>query len=388
MFAGNTVRTIVCLGIAASVFMAIGCDNRPRQEEAEPVITMPHEFLKRKWEPQEVPAAHIVRRDYRLREGDSLEIIYHVRHKKEKSYEIKIQDKLFLRFPFNPELNQVEEVQSDGMVYLDLVGPVSVLGMTIGTTNGVKGVREALAEEYSRFIKDPVLTVSFKESNVRITKLIEAIRTAPRGMSRLVPITPDGTISLPFIVTVKAAGLTVEELHKRLNDAYESVDLSELEVTVNVQNVSTMRVYVLGEVRIPGALQDRTGRITSAGDITILQALAQSGSYIPARAELSKVALIRRRNLPRPEIAIINIYQLVENRSKRGDEPIIADSSKQRYDIWLEDGDIIYVPTSDIAKRADYINYVWTRGIRAVGGFTSQASYSAVDTVDWLGPNH
>jgi len=381
------MRWIVCLGIAAGVLAAAGCDCRPGREETEPVITMPQEFLKKKWQPQEVPAAHIVRRDYRLREGDSLEIIYHVRHQKEKTYKIQIQDKLFLRFPFNPSLNQVEEVQSDGMVYLDLVGPIPVLGKTVETVDGVKGVRQILTEEYSKFIKDPVLTVSFKESKIRINKLIEAIRTAPRGMSRLVPITPDGTISLPFIVTVRAAGLTVEELHKVLNDAYKAVDLSELEVTVNVQNVSPRRVYVLGEVRIPGALQDRTGAISSAGDITLLQALAQSGSYIPARAELSRVALIRRRNLPRPQIAIINVRQLLENHTRAGDKPAVADSGKHRYDIWLEDGDIVYVPTSDIAKRADYIDYVWTRGIRAVGGFTSQASYSATDAVDWLGPN-
>ena len=58
--------------------------------------------------------------------------------------------------------------------------------------------------------------------------------------------------------------------------------------------------------------------------------------------------------------------------------------SKYRYDIWLEDGDIVYVPTSDIAKRADYIEYVWTRGIRAVGGFTSTAGYTVSDTVNWL----
>ena len=63
----------------------------------------------------------------------------------------------------------------------------------------------------------------------------------------------------------------------------------------------------------------------------------------------------------------------------------VADSSKHRYDIWLEDGDIVYVPTTDIAKRADYIEYVWTRGIRAVGGFSS--NYTVNENVDWLRPN-
>ena len=68
-------------------------------------------------------------------------------------------------------------------------------------------------------------------------------------------------------------------------------------------------------------------------------------------------------------------------------KPVVADSRKHRYDVWLEDGDVVYVPTSDIAKRADYIEYVWTRGIRAVGGFSSQATFNVSDTVDWIGPN-
>jgi len=115
---------------------------------------------------------------------------------------------------------------------------------------------------------------------------------------------------------------------------------------------------------------NRTGGLSSAGQLALLQAIAQSGS-----------------NLPRPQIAIVNAYQLLENRRTAGGGTIVADSSKHRYDIWREDGDIVYVPTTDIARRADYIDLVWTRGIRAVEGFSSSAGYSADDAVDWLGPN-
>ena len=121
--------------------------------------------------------------------------------------------------------------------------------------------------------------------------------------------------------------------------------------------------------------------------MTILQAIAQAGSYLPGRAELSKVMLIRRRYLNRPQVAIVNVFQLLENRSRTAEEPVVADSDNYRYDVWLEDGDILYVPTTEIAKRADYIEYVWTKGIRAIGGFTSSASYSVTDAVDWIGPN-
>jgi polysaccharide export outer membrane protein len=342
---------------------------------------LPQAFVQPPPSAQEAPVGHIVRRDYRLREGDQLEIIYHVRHESNEEYRIELEDVIVIRFPFNPQLNQTEQVQSDGTLHLDLLAePVRVVDRTI------QEVQADLTKQYARYIRDPMLTVSFKQSNVKIAELKEAIKTAPRGQSRLVPIAPDGNISLPFVADARAAGMTVGELHRQLNEAYRRIGLEELEVTVNIQQVMPFQVYVMGEVRIPGALLNRTGLVSSNSELTLLQAIAQAGSYIPARAELSRVMLVRRRHLDRPQIAIINLHQLLENRSRNAQGEIVADSSNYRYDLWLEDGDIIYVPTSMIARRADYIEYVWSRGIRAVPGFTSSASYTVGDGVNWL-PN-
>jgi len=119
--------------------------------------------------------------------------------------------------------------------------------------------------------------------------------------------------------------------------------------------------------------------------------LAQAGSYLPARAELSKVLLIRSTGLPSPEVAVVNLFQLFENQVRKvdGQERFVPEHGKFRRDIWLEDGDIIYVPTKTIASRADYIEYVWTRGIYGVVpiNYSITANYNAVDNVDWLGPN-
>jgi len=381
MIASDRHKKLPAALLAGLLLLLPGCEES-KKEDLSATGGLPPEFLRKDWPPQEVPVAHIIRRDYRLREGDSVEIIYHVRQRRAEKYRIKIQDVIDVRFPFNPTLNQTEQVQSDGYLYLDLVGKVYVFDRTIDE------VKTDLIQRYSKFLKDfgeSSLTLSFRQSNVKIAELKEAIKTAPRGQSRLVPITPDGNISLPFIVATRAAGLTIGEVHKKLNQAYKDVGLEELEVTINLQSAAAMRVYVLGEVRIPGALFNRTGAVTSGNELTLLQAIAQSGSYLPQRAELSQVMLIRRRHLPRPQAAIINVHQLLENRKRALGEPVVADTSKWRYDIWLEDGDVIYVPTTDIAKRADYIEYVWTRSIRAVGGFSS--SYGLVDAVDWIGPN-
>ena len=365
-----------CGAAAAAVMMLLGCSADPPPPST---VKIPAQFLNKYWSPQEAPVARIIRRQYRLREGDSLEVIYHVRYQTNEVYKIKMQDIIIIRFPYQRTLDQLEQVHSDGMLHLDLVGPVKAYGRTINE------VHADLKQRYAAFLKNPTLTVSFKESNVKIRELKEAIKTSPRGQSRLVPITPDGTMSLPFIVNVRAAGRTASELHGVLNRAYQDIGLDELEVTVNVQTVAPLRVFIFGEVKKPGAVLNEPQLSTSISEMSLLQAIAQSGGYRPGRAELSMVALMRRRHLAKPEIAIVNVFQLLENREMACGKPVVADSSKYRYDIWLEDGDVIYVPTSEIAKRADYIDLVWTRGIRAITNHSF--SYAATDVVDWIGPN-
>ncbi|MCE5277674.1 MAG: polysaccharide biosynthesis/export family protein [Planctomycetaceae bacterium] len=364
------------IALAAAVVIVVGCQTHTPPASSP----LPLEFLQDKYPAQEVPVAHVMRRDYRLREGDQLEIIYHVRHNRTPSYKIKIEDEISIRFPFNPNMNQTERVNSDGTLQLLLVGTVNVYNKTI------QELQDELVKLYSKYIRNPVLTVSFLESNKKIQELRIAITTAPRGQSRLVPITPEGSISLPFVSNIGAAGKTVGELHTDLNSAYKDVGLEELEVTVNIQAVAPTRIYVLGEVKIPGTLLNKTGAIETNQELSLLQALSQAGSYIPPRADLSKVMVIRRRHLPRPQAAIVNVYQLLENRKRPDAGAVQVDCRKYRYDMWLEDGDIVYVPTTDIAKRADYIEYVWQRGIRNIGGFSSNvsANYTVGDTVDWL----
>ena len=95
--------TAACL-LVTGLSLAAGCDSDKKAQTRSP---LPAEFHQKQWPRQEVPVAHLVRRDYRLREGDLLEIIYHVRHQRNVAYRIKLQDIIQIRFPFHPNLNQV-----------------------------------------------------------------------------------------------------------------------------------------------------------------------------------------------------------------------------------------------------------------------------------------
>lgn len=378
---------IVLLTLAGVLAMG-GCGDKAQCPVKEkPMLTeaYPQEFLQTDWPQGREQQTRIVRRDYRIREADQIEVIYHVKTTAEAQYKIKIRDIISVRFPHNPQLDQEErEVQSDGMLYLDLVGPVYALDKTIVE------VRDDLVQKYSKYLKNPVLTVNFRDSKREIADLREAITTSPRGQSRLVPVAPDGHVALPLIGSVQAGGRTVDELYEVINEKYKNIGMTTLETTVNLQTISPLRVYVLGEVGRPGQVLDDNGTPNGSTHLTLLQAISRAGSFLPARAELSKVLLIRKRSFSEPTAAVINVRQLLTHSLKETDKGIVPNMSIYKNDIWLQDGDIIYVPTKAIAERADYIEYVWTRGIYGVFPISFSAvmwDYGVTDSVDWLGPN-
>ncbi len=372
--------------VAVGLLPLTGCDMRSDDEQTEQ-SPYPEGFLRKDWPKTESLTARTIHRPYRIREGDKLEIIYFVRtfERLENEYELKIRDVIGVRFPFNKDLDQKEaEVQSDGNIQLPLIGTVDVFSKTLAD------IQKELEERYAAYIKAPVLTVSLKQSKREIDDLREAITTSPRGQSRLVPVTPDGTIALPLIGSVMAAGYTVEEVRNVTQKKYELLKLKELQVTVNLEFIKPLRIYVMGEVQKPGLVFNTLGAMRNVTKMSLLEALAQAGSYNPKRAELSKVLLVRSTGVPSPQVAVINVRRMLENTGRDvGKKKIfVPDSAKFRHNIWLEDGDVIYVPTKTIASRADYIEYVWTRGIYAVipVSYSVQATYNAVDAVDWLGP--
>jgi polysaccharide export outer membrane protein len=94
----------------------------------------------------------------------------------------------------------------------------------------------------------------------------------------------DGTLTFPLIGRVKAGGLTLrgleEDLRKKLADGY----LRNPQVSVSMEQYRSQRIFVMGEVRAPGAYQ-------LAGDMTIIEAIARAGSTTPQAAD--EVMIVR-----------------------------------------------------------------------------------------------
>ena len=342
-------HVLLLLAIVGSL-VGIGCqEKKAAYTPVAPAVSPYSSFTP----PTAIPENLTVRRDYRLKTGDQLEIIYHVRAQvnEDVPYRLKIEDVINIRFPFNSELDQRQSIHSDGHITAILVGRVKVINLS------VEQLTSKLVDKYKQYLKDPVITVTLEESNVKIKELKKAITTAPRGQSRLVPIKPDGNISLPFIVDIRAAGRTIEELHAALNQAYIDAGIDEIEVTVNVQTVRPQKVYVFGEVRRPGIVPaDHNG--------TLIQAIAMAGGIRPTGTR-NKVILVRRNNLPVPEGVVLDFEAIMDAEKKINDEKI-PDFSLLSYDICLEDGDLIYVPRTDIAKFNEWVDQVFRQGMQGI----------------------
>jgi polysaccharide export outer membrane protein len=140
-------------------------------------------------------------------------------------------------------------------------------------------------------------------------------------VSRVVPVRPDGRISLPLINDVQAAGFSPQQLAGSVTEKLRKY-LNEPQVTVIVTAINSQRIFVVGEVLRAGAFPMLPG-------MTVLQALSSAGGFT-TYADVKKIHVMRRRNGKQVELPF-NYREVL-----KGDNP--------DQNIKLEVGDTIVVP--------------------------------------------
>ena len=129
-------------------------------------------------------------------------------------------------------------------------------------------------------IDDPNYTIGAEdELSINVWKEAE--------LTRIVPVRPDGKISLPLINDVQAAGLTPMQLRKDLQGRLKKF-IAEPQVTVVVTKMNSRRVFVLGEVA-------RAGAYPLIPNMTALQALSSAGGFTQF-ANVKKIRILRTEN--------------------------------------------------------------------------------------------
>jgi polysaccharide export outer membrane protein len=140
-------------------------------------------------------------------------------------------------------------------------------------------------------------------------------------VSRVVPVRPDGKISLPLLNDVQAAGLTPAQLAAEITESLKKYVTSP-QVTVIVTTINSQRVYILGEVTRPGAFPLLPG-------MSVLQALSSAGGF----TQFAKVK---------------NIFVRRVENGKESKYPFnykdVINGKRPEQDILLKAGDTIVVP--------------------------------------------
>lgn len=198
----------------------------------------------------------------------------------------------------------------------------------VACSNPVAHIPEINPEQLrARPIKDPLPTertykmVPYDLVTVRFTYHPEQDPKTP------IAVRPDGDITLDGVGSVRAAGLTPEELGKEIA-AKSSKRLKNPEVIVTITQFAPRRVYVGGQVKTPGIVEFK-------GEMTPVQAIFERGGFTDD-AQKDSVILIRDTGGLEPIVGRINANQSLEN------------GVPER--ITLVTNDVIYVPMSGIGR--------------------------------------
>jgi polysaccharide biosynthesis/export protein len=139
-------------------------------------------------------------------------------------------------------------------------------------------------------------------------------------LTRQVVVLPDGQIHFPLVKEVTAAGKSVNELEKILVEKLVAY-VPEPDLSINVTQVNSMVIYVIGKVNSPGRFAMNTR-------IDVLQALAVAGGLNPFAKEKE-----------------INVFRKIEGKTKIFifNYKEVSEGDNLEQNIMLERGDVIVV---------------------------------------------
>jgi len=128
--------------------------------------------------------------------------------------------------------------------------------VAVGISCGITFAEEAISEK-----GDP-------EYRIAVNDILDISVYGEPDLTKTVRVSPEGTITYPLIGNIKAVGLTTQELQNRLTELLMKDYIVNPQVTVFIKEYA--KVYVLGQVKNPGAYELKSG-------LTVIGAIAMAG---------------------------------------------------------------------------------------------------------------
>ena len=165
-------------------------------------------------------------------------------------------------------------------------------------------------------------TPAEQDHRIEPTEILVVDVVLEKDLSRELPVSAEGEISMPFLGNIKVVGKTTSEVKKELEEKLGADYLVNPQVIVSVRQYRKRTVTVLGQVNKPGPVE-----LTGEQKIDLLEAIgyAQGTTRL---ANTKRVEVTRRGQTEK-----FNLEELRRN----------TDPNKK---YWLESGDVIFVPES------------------------------------------
>lgn len=134
-------------------------------------------------------------------------------------------------------------------------------------------------------------------------------------------ISADGSVDVPYIHTIKVAGLEAPEVARLIRQQLiERKILTDPSVIVQVKEYHSRRITLLGQVAKPGSFPFTPG-------MTLIQAVSLAGGF-SAISDTNRVNITRKADDGRTYTAVLSVGTIMEGKSA---------------DVPLQAGDQIYV---------------------------------------------
>ena len=286
-------------------------------------------------------AFDVVCRNYRLGPDDVLQLIFQTEWNiPAGSYKLDSLDVIDVFFPLLPQDERRLDgltIRPDGMISVPGIGDVQAAGLS----------PEQLARDIERRLREAdifreggesghsakkyqLCTVSVSKFYQKVSELVKSLTTLTSGQQSQLTVKPDGTIDLPLIQDrILAAGHTVQEVEKTVNRIYREGVLKHVVASVSLNQAKARNVYILGQVKNPGAYSIRQ-------PITAVHALALAGGPLEDTADMTSVILISKDVYGKPIGRRLDIKKMFD----------VGDMSSA---ILVKSFDVIYVPRTYVA---------------------------------------
>jgi protein involved in polysaccharide export with SLBB domain len=149
---------------------------------------------------------------------------------------------------------------------------------------------------------------------------------------------PEGVVFMPLVGNVQAAGLTKTELEESLKEKLSEY-IIEPQVSVGIAMYRSKRVYVIGEVAVPGPVPMK-GNVLTVWDAIVAAGLPR------------KTAALWRTHVITPDVEN-PVIKRINFRS-------IMYRGKLAHNDYLKPGDIVVVPSAVAVSLGSYLGQIVT----------------------------